>query len=223
MPPRLRRQPSLAFPAISIILACLALFCLSSCGSEKPKSRMEKRVCIYLNKMEDSAVALENKLDAIAAAKVLNTPDRMRQAARMIEEAEALLDEANQDVRSYLAFINANRGALESEKLHPYIRIKGLLNHELTQKRRAMNHYFVRMDAWLTYSADHYAQLKAKDVRSRKSYDSLLIAVNRSQQEYELANAEYHQFVDQFLAQHPELKKKFKHRYKTMKKELGWL
>lgn len=196
---------------------------LFGCGQEEPKSRMEKRVSLHLNSMEQSAIELEHGVEEIAEAKRLNTPERMRHTVKLVKKARKALDKANDDIRSYIAFINANKADLQMEKLDRYIIIKQLLNQALIEKRQAMKVYFTSMEKWLVYSSDHYEKLMAKDARSRKSYDALLIKVNRTLKEYNMANDAYHRSVKKILDSNPDLKKKFKRRYKVMKEELGWL
>ncbi len=184
---------------------------------------MEKRAALHLNNMEASALDLEKELEKIADAKVTNTPERMREAAKIVKNAGQVLDKANMDVREYIKFINANKGALKSEKLDQYMLITELLGYPLTKKRQAIQSYFNQMVRWLEYSASHFKKLKKNDMRARRSYDSLLIEVNRSLKQYNTINAQFHKHADDFLKNHPALKKKFKRQYKTMKKEMGWL
>ena len=208
------------------LLACFSFYfvvAITGCGKDTPKSRIEKRASLHLNAMEKSAIALEHGMEKVADAHVLNTPKRMRETVKFIKAAQTNLDRANQDVKNYIAFINANRGTLKPEKLDAYIVIKKILDRPLTAKRQAISAYCGRMIRWLEYSANNFKQLKAKHQRARHSYDALLIDVHRSQKQYNLANEEYRRHVDEFLKTYPALTKKFKRQYQTMKKELGWL
>jgi len=205
-----------------LILCLLSLMTATGCSKEPEKSRMEKRISIYLNNLQNSAVDLQHELENIEQAKVTNTPERMRNVGKIVKQAEKALEKANRDVTSYIAFINANRTALRSEGLDLYIEVKGLLNHALTTKRRAMAAYFSQLKKWLDYSADNYNKLVAKNASARRSYDALLTKVNRSLKQYETANEKYHASVEDFLIKNPGMKTKFKGRYKTMKKELEW-
>ncbi len=211
---------------IICLLICFAIVLassLTSCSKEPPKSRMEKRISLYLNNMQASAINLEHGMDNIADAKVTNTVERMRTTIRIVDDAGQVLDTADKDVRAYIAFINKNKGALKSEGLESYIVIKEILDYPLRTKRRAMASYFSHMKRWLSYSADHYTKLKSGDRRVRRSYDALLIEVNRSLKQYNMANDQNHRHVKDFVDRYPALKKKFKRQYKTMKKEMGWL
>lgn len=207
---------------VILILCLISLMAVTGCSDEPEKSRMEKRISIYLNNLQNSAVDLQHELDNIENAKVTNTPERMRNAGKIVEQAEKVLEKANQDVTSYIAFINANKTALRSEGLDLYLDVKGLLNHALTTKRRAMAAYFSQLKKWLYYSADNYKKLIAKNASARRSYDALLTKANRSLKQYETANEKYHASVEDFLIKNPGMKTKFKRRYKTMKKELEW-
>ena len=216
-----QKKTHLAF--ISFLICFILASVLTGCGKEPPKSRMEKRISLYLNNMETSAVNLEHAMDSIADAKVTNTVERMRTTVKIVEEAEKALDTADIDVGAYIAFINKNKSVLKSEGLEPYIVIKEILDYQLRAKRRAMTAYFSHMKRWLNYSADHYSKLKAGDPRVRQSYDAMLIKVNRSLKQYNMANDQYHRHTRDFVNRYPALKKKFKRQYKTMKKEMGWL
>ncbi len=206
----------------TLIICLISLMAVTGCSNEPEKSRMEKRISIYLNNLQDSAIELQHELENIENAKVTNTPARMRRAGKIVEQAEKVLEKANRDVTSYIAFINANRTALRAEGLDLYLDVKGLLNHALTTKRRAMAAYFSQLKKWLDYSAANYNKLVAKNVSARRSYDALLTKVNRSLKQYETANEKYHSSVEDFLIKNPGMKTKFKRRYKTMKKELEW-
>ena len=128
------------------------------------------------------------------------------------KDAQAALDRAEQDVREYMTFIIKNRRALEAENLIAYITIKEILGHNLRKKRQAAAAYFTHIKRWMEYSAEAY-----------RSYEALLISVNRSFKAYNLANGLYHRHTAAFIKKYPELKQKFKRQYKTMKKEMGWV
>ncbi len=210
-------------------LACLIICFIGvisgiiGCSSEPPKSRMEKRISLHLTTMLSSADNLGHAMENIADAKSLNTVGRMRSTVKLIDDAEQALKTADKNEQAYIAFINQNKGALKSKGLEPYIVFKDLLDNSLRVKHRAMESYFSHMKHWLNYSADHYSKLKSGDIRSRQSYDAFLIEVNRSLKRYDLANVQYHRHTKEFINDHPELGKKFKRKFKTMKKEMGWL
>ncbi len=184
---------------------------------------MEKRISIYLDRLESSAVDLQHELEKIADMKRLNTAPRMRKAITVIEGSEKVLKRANQDISSYIAFINNNSRELKKENLDHYIAVRNLLNHSLSLKRKAMGKYFQELKKWLDYSASHFKRLEAKDEAARGTYDSLLTNVNRSLKKYNTVNAQNIQFVNSVLTENPEIVKRFKKQYKTMKKELGWM
>ncbi len=184
---------------------------------------MEKRISIYLDRLESSAVNLQHELEKIEDMKLLNTAPRMRTAITVIEGSEKVLKKANQDISSYIAFINNNSRELKKENLTHYIAVRDLLSHALSLKRKAIGRYFQDLKKWLDYSATHFKRLKAKDEAARATYDGLLIDVNRSLKKYNTANAQNLQFVNSVLTENPELVKRFKKQYKTMKKELGWM
>jgi hypothetical protein len=194
-----------------------------SCAETSPKSRLEKRISIYLNRLESSAVDLEHALEKIADMKRLNTPGRMKEAISVIKGGEKTLEQANQDISAYIAFIKNNSPELKKEGLYHYMDIRDLLNQPLSIKRQAIDVYFQVQKKWLDYSATHFKRLEAKDQAARTSYDQLLTNVNRSLKQYNTANAQYHQFVKAFLTRNPDLVKRFKQKYRTMKKELGWI
>jgi uncharacterized protein YciI len=207
-----------------LIIICLAsLSFMFACAESSPKSRLEKRISLYLNRLESSAVDLQHELDKITDMKRLNTMGRMKEAISIITGSEKILAGANQDVAAYIAFINQNSRELKQEGLSHYIEIRDLLNQPLSIKRNAMDNYFQVLKKWLTYSATHFDRLEAKDPAARNSYDLLLTDVNRSLKRYDTANAQYHQFVKIFLTRNPNLVKQFKQEYKTMRKELGWI
>jgi len=184
---------------------------------------MEKRISIYLDHMESSTIDLEHELEKIADMKRLNTAARMKKAISVIENSEKVLKRANQDVSAYIAFINSNSRELKNKNLDHYIAVRDLLNRSLTSKRQSIERYFQEMKKWLDYSVSHFKRLKAKDQAARSTYDSLLTNVKRSLKKYNTANTKHLQFIDSVLASNPEMLKRFKKRYKTMKSELGWL
>ncbi len=209
---------------LSLLTICLfSLSFLFSCSDSSQKTRMEKRISIYLDRLESSAVDLQHELEKIADMKRLNTTTRMRKAITIIEGSEKVLKRANQDISSYIAFINNNSRELKKENLNHYIAIRNLLNRTLSLKRKAIGQYFQEMKKWLNYSATHFKRLEAKDEAARATYDSLLTNVNRCLKKYNTANAKHLQFVNSVLAENQELIKRFKKEYKTMKKELGWM
>lgn len=217
--PAFRPNRLFIFTLFWFALACTVL---SGCGNAPPKSRMEKRTCLYLNSLVASSVDLARAFDDVAGAKRLNTRDRMIQAGEMVRTARSCLYRARKDTRQYTAFITANRSALQGENLQAYIRIRYLLNGALRTKRRAMEDYLLKMDNWLRYAADHYDRLKAGHPGARRNYDALFLQASRSLDRYNDAGEAYRQTVRQFLSENPELKKRFKKRYKTMRAELGW-
>ncbi|HCY84028.1 MAG TPA: hypothetical protein DHV36_02720 [Desulfobacteraceae bacterium] len=196
---------------------------LSGCDKEVPLSPLEQRLDIYLNNMQASAISLEHALDAIEGARVTNTAKRMRGALQLISKAFYALETADHDVRAYITFVNNNRTAISAQGLNPYLDIREILDLHLTRKRGAIKNYLVHLERWLSYSADNYAKLKAGDLRVRKSYDALLIAVNRKLNQYNRVNDQYQRHTHAFLQRYPQLKKKFKRQYKIMKEEMGWL
>lgn len=204
-------------------LAVLMAACQSGCNNTPEKSPMEQKAATYLDNMEASAISLEHALQKVSSAKVTNTAKRMRETVALIKSGQESLETADRDVRAYVTFVNRNKGALVAEGLGHYVKVKEILDRPLTDKRRAIASYFSDMERWLSYSADHFTKLNAGDARVRRSYDRLLIEVNRSQQKYNFASDQYQRHLNSVAAQHPDLKKKFKRRYKTMKKELGWL
>ena len=209
---------------MSILIVCFcSLALLFSCSDSSPKSRLEKRMTIYLDRLESSAIDLEHELEKIADMKRLNTIGRMNEAISVIKKSELTLNRANQDIAAYIAFINSNSRELKEENLDHYMDVKDILNQSLRSKRQAIADYFQTLEKWLDYSATHFKRLEAKDVAAMRSYDSLLTDVNRSLKRYDTANEQYHQFVNSFLSTNPDLVKRFKREYKTMKKELGWM
>ena len=214
------KQFSSILPILTICI--LSLSCLFSCADSSPKTRMEKRVCIYLDHLESSAVELQHELEKIAGMKRLNTPARMKKAITHIEHSEKVLERANKDISAYIAFINNNSQEMKKENLNHYMDIRDLLNQSLSLKRQAIEKYLQEMKKWLEYSASTFKRLEAKDQAARSTYDCLLTNVNRSLKKYNTANTQYHQFVKSFLTKNPEKVKRFKKQYKTMKKELGW-
>ena len=209
---------------MSILIICFgSLTLLFSCSDSSPKSRLEKRMTIYLDRLESSAVDLQHALKKIADMKRLNTAGRMKEAISVIKESELTLKSANQDIAAYIAFINSNSGELKKENLDHYIDVRDILNQSLRLKRQAMADYFQTMEKWLDYSATHFKRLESKEVAAMRSYDNLLTDVNRNLKRYDTANEQYHQFVNSFLSTNPDLVKRFKREYKTMKKELGWM
>jgi hypothetical protein len=166
-------------------------------------------------------VDLQHDLEKIADTKWLNTAPRMRKAITVIEGSEKVLKRANQDISSYIAFINNNSRELKKENLTHYIVVRDLLSHALSLKRKAIGRYFQAMKKWLDYSATHFKRLEAKDEAASATYDYLLTDVNRSLKKHNTANAQNIQFVNSVLTENPELVKRFKTQYKTMKKELG--
>ena len=205
------------------IICLVSLAFLFSCAEPSPKSRLEKRISIYLDRLESSAVDLEHTLKKIADMKRLNTSGRMKETISVIKGGEKTLERANQDISAYIDFIKNNSRELKKENLDPYIDIRNLLNQPLSIKRQAIGEYFQVLKKWLDYSATHFKRLKAKDQAARTSYDQLLINVNRSLKRYDTANEQYHQSVKAFLSKNPDLIKRFKPEYRTMKKELGWI
>ena len=212
----------LSFFPIPLTLTLMLILGTAGCAKAPPKSRLEKRVCIYLGKMETSAVDLEHAVAAIADAKVTNTRERMRNAVNIVRQAEQKLTIADNEVRAYIAFTNVNKGALKAEGLSAYLVLREILGRPLMEKRKAMKAYFSATARWLSYCAAHFDALKKGDRRARQNYDQLLIEVNRNLKQYNLANEVYHRHTRQFADQHPGLKKKFNREYKVMKKEMGW-
>ena len=106
---------------------------------------MEKRVCIYLDRLESSTVDLQHELEKIADMKRLNTPARMKKAITHIENSENVLKKANKDISAYIAFINNNSQELKKENINHYIDIRNLLNQSLSLKRQAIEKYFQEM------------------------------------------------------------------------------
>jgi hypothetical protein len=209
---------------MSILIICLgSLALLFSCSDPSPKSRLEKRMALYLERLESSAIDLQHKMDKIADMKRLNTAGRMKEAISVIKKSEQTLKKANQDIAAYIAFINNNSRELKKENLDHYMDVRDILNQSLRSKRQAIADYFQTLKKWLDYSATHFKRLKAKDVAARGTYDSLLTDVNRSLKRYNTTNEQYHQFVNSFLSKNPDLVKRFKREYKTMKNELGWM
>lgn len=207
-----------------MVLMCLvSLLFLFSCTESSPKSRLEKRISIYLGRLESSAVDLEHELEKIADMKRLNTAGRMKEAISVIKGSEKTLRRANQDIYAYIAFINDNSRKLKKENLYHYMSVRDLLSQPLSLKRQAIDEYFQVLKKWLDYSATHFRRLEAKDQAARTSYDQLLTNVNRSLKRYNTANEQYHQFVKVFLTRNPDLVKRFKQEYRTMKNELDWI
>ncbi len=222
--PRDREQTKQLSSFLSKLILCLlGLPFLFACAESSPKSRMEKRISIYLDRMESSAIELEHELEKITDLKRLNTAERMRKAIFVIKNSEKVLKRSNQDVSAYIAFINSNSRKLKQENLDHYIVVTNLLNRSLRSKRQSLEEYFLEMTKWLDYSATHFKRLEVKDQAARGTYDCLLTNVNRSLKKYNTANTQHHQFINSVLASNPEMLKRFKKRYKTMKNELGWL
>ncbi|MCP4722480.1 MAG: hypothetical protein GY860_23725, partial [Desulfobacteraceae bacterium] len=122
---------------------------------------MEKRICIYLDRLESSAVDLQHELEKIADMKRLNTPARMKETITHIENSEKVLERANKDISAYIDFINNNSQELKKENLDHYMDLRDLLNQSLSLKRQAIKKYFQEMKKWLEYSAKHFKRLEA--------------------------------------------------------------
>lgn len=208
----------------SVFFICILIMSVfSACSKSSPKSRAEQKIATYLDRMEASAVDLQHELDKIDGMNRLNTVDRLREAIGFVDDAEKILKRANQDVDAYIEYVNANSQNLKHEALDHYIDVKNILNKSLKAKRQAMAEYFQALKEWLSYSVNNFDRLRAKDVSARQTYDALLMEVNRVLSRYNAANSQYHQFVNAFVKKRPELVKRFKSEYKTMKTELGWL
>jgi Skp family chaperone for outer membrane proteins len=109
-----------------VTLVLVSFLGLLACTEPTPKSRLEKRIDIYLGRMESAAVDLEHKLDKIADMKRLNTPGRMNEAILVIKNGEKTLRRANESVSAYRAFVNQNSRELKQEGLDHYIDIRDL-------------------------------------------------------------------------------------------------
>ena len=208
---------------LNLFLLMLITVSLSGCDKEAPLSPLEQKLAIYLNNMQASAVSLQHSLDAIEEARITNTQERMRSALKLIHKAFYSLETADYDVSAYINYVNNNRIEISAQGLDPYLDIREILDRHLSQKRRAMKSYLIQLERWLSYSANNYTRLKSGDLRVRKSYDSLLIGVNRMLKKYNSANDQYHRYTHAFVQRYPQLTKKFKRQYKTMKEEMGWL
>lgn len=205
-------------------LLCLIILLtgLTGCGREE-KTGVEKTAAQYIENLETSVVELEHAMDKVSGLRRLNTKGQLEKARETIIQSREILKKADNEVKTYAAFVRKNEAFLKEKNLGHYILVKGLFSRGLWDKRAAIAHYLTAMDNWLDYSADNFEKLSAASQSHRLNYDKLLISVNRHLQIYNKANSKYHKTVSDFLQKHPGLKKRFKPQYKTMKKELGWL